>query len=260
MKVHKLLLVLVFPVVFSGCLEINEDITVSKTGAGNYAMKMDMGQLVEMMQSFMPKEEMEKAQLDRPRDTTILLKDYMDSTSALSAEEKNLLRDGSMHLNMNMDQKVFKVDMQYPFSSLANLQKLYVNLGKSAGGFGSMLGAMGGGAGGVGAEAMQSPNLNKISSYYDLITDKNSISRKLNKERFDAMKDDSMMSQLKQMSGMGAGMVDMKMNMIVHLPAAAKTIKGQKATLSADKKTVTVQNNMLDVFEHPELFEFSVQY
>jgi hypothetical protein len=184
----------------------------------------------------------------------------MDSTSALTAEEKNLLRDGSMHLNMNMDQKVFKVDMQYPFSSLANLQKLYVNLGKSAGGFGSMLGAMGGGAGGVGAEAMQSPNLNKISSYYDLITDKNSISRKLNKERFDAMKDDSMMSQLKQMSGMGAGMVDMKMNMIVHLPAAAKTIKGQKATLSADKKTVTVQNNMLDVFEHPELFEFSVQY
>jgi hypothetical protein len=258
MKLHKLLLVLVFPVVFSGCLEINEDITVSKTGAGNYAMKMDMGQLVEMMQSFMPKEELEKAQLDRPRDTTIQLKDYMDTTSSLTSEEKNLLRDGSMHLNMNMDQKIFKVDMQYPFSSLANLQKLYVNLGKSAGGFGSMLGAMGGGAGG--ASPMQSPNLNKISSYYDLVTDKNSISRKLNKERFAAMQDDSMMSQLKGMSGMGAGMIDMKMNMIIHLPAAAKTVNGSKATLSADKKTVTVQNNMLDVFEHPEYFEFSVQY
>jgi hypothetical protein len=258
MKLQKLLLVLVFPLAFSGCLEINEDITVSKTGAGNYAMKMDMGQLVEMMQSFMPKEEMEKAQLDRPRDTTIQLKDYMDSTTSLTSEEKNLLRDGSMHLNMNMDQKIFKVDMQYPFSSLANLQKLYVNLGKSAGGFGSMLGAMGGGAGGE--SPMQSPNLNKISSYYDLVTDKNSISRKLNKERFAAMKDDSMMSQLKGMSGMGAGMIDMKMNMIIHLPAAAKTVNGSKATLSADKKTVTVQNNMLDVFEHPEYFEFSVQY
>ena len=255
MKMYKFLLLLLIPITFTGCLEINEDITVSKAGAGNYAMKMDMGQLIDMMQSFIPEDQ--KAEIERPRDTTVLLKDYLDTATSLTAEQKSLLRDGSMHLNMNMAQKIMKMEMMYPFTSPANLQKLYVNLDKSAGGFGNMLGAMGGGGGNA---PMQSPNLNKISSYYDLLADKSSISRKLNKERFAAMQNDSMMSQLKDMSGMAGMMGDMKMNMTIHLPAAARSITGSKASLSADKKTVTVQNNMLDVFEHPEYFEFSVQY
>src|SRR5689334_5894110 len=107
MRLGKIIAALCIPFFFTGCLEINEDITVAKNGSGKYGMKMDMGELIEMVKSFMPAEEMEKAQLDRARDTTILLKDYIDTTSSLTADQKKLLRDGSMHLNMNMAQKVF---------------------------------------------------------------------------------------------------------------------------------------------------------
>lgn len=258
MKSLKLLLLLALPLFFTGCLEINEDITVTKTGSGKYAMKTEMGELMDMMQSFIPEEERSKIDLSRARDTTVLLKDYIDTTSSLTADEKSLFRDGSMHMKMNMAEKIMNVDMNYPFTSLANLQKLYVNMDKSISGFGSMLGGMGG-AGGE-SPMPPTPSMNKLSSYYDLIADKSSISRKLNKERFAAMQNDSMMSQIKGMSAMGAGMGDMKMNMTVHLPSAAKSVTGAKASLSADKKTVLVQNNMLDVFDHPEYFEFSVQY
>lgn len=258
MKFLKFLIVLLIPISFSSCLEINEDVTVSNTGTGKYAMKIDMGQLFELMQSFMPAEELEKADLKRAKDTTISLKDFIDTSSSLSADKKALLRDGTIHLNMNMPEKVFKVDMQYPFTSLANFQKLYVNLGESSAGLGDMLKGMTGG-GGASQEGQPQPNINKIASYFDLVTDKNSISRKLNKEKYAAMATDSMMQQLQGMSAMASGM-ELKMNMTLHLPSPVKKITGAKASVSDSKKTVTVQNNMLDIFEHPENFEFSVQY
>ncbi|MEO6914743.1 MAG: hypothetical protein ABI151_03040 [Chitinophagaceae bacterium] len=249
---------LLIPLIFSGCLEINEDISVAKNGSGKYDMKMDMGQMFEMMQSFMPAEELEKADLDHPRDTTVLLKDYIDTASNLTAEKKALLRDGSVHLKMNMAEKIFNIDMKYPFTTLDNFQKMYASIGESATGFGDMLKGLNG-PGGTEGQAEQ-PNLNKIGSYFDIVSDKSSISRKLNKIKYAAMANDSMMEQMRGMSSMGGGMLDLKLNMTVHLPSAAKKISGVKAKLSEDKKTVTLNNNMLDIFEHPENFEFSVQF
>lgn len=258
MRLNKILIAFCIPFLFSGCLEINEDISVAKNGSGKYGMKMDMGQLVEMMQSFMPAEELDKADLGKPKDTTVLLKDYIDTSSSLSADKKALLRDGSIHLKMNMAEKLFNIDMQYPFTSMDNLQKMYANIGETATGFGDMLKGLNGPGGQEGQGAQ--PSLNKVGSYFDILSDKTSISRKLNKEKYAAMANDSMMEQMKGMSSMGAGMLDLKMNMTVHLPTAAKKVTGAKATLSADKKTLTLQNNMLDIFEHPENFEFSVQF
>lgn len=259
MRLSKIIVALCIPFLFSSCLEINEDISVAKNGSGKYGMKMDMGQLLEMMRSFLPAEQLETADLDHPKDTTILLKDYIDTSSNLSAEKKALLRDGSIHLKMNMAEKLFNIDMQYPFTSLENFQKLYPNIGEAATGFGDMMKGLSG-PGGADGQTPEQPNLNKVASYYDIISDKTSISRKLNKEKYAAMANDSMMSQLKGMGAMGAGMLDLKMNMTVHLPAEAKKVTGAKATLSADKKTLTLQNNMLDIFDHPENFEFAVQF
>src|SRR5882762_6827591 len=107
---------------FTGCLDINEIIEVKKDGSGQ--MDMDMSQMVEMLQTYVGKDELAKKGMEK-MDTTILMKDIVDTMSSLSAEKKALLRPGSVHIKMNLDEKVFKTHMQFPFSSLANLQKLY---------------------------------------------------------------------------------------------------------------------------------------
>lgn len=47
---------------------------------------------------------------------------------------------------------------------------------------------------------------------------------------------------------------------IVHLPRPAKKVDHSMATLSADRKTVTLKISFTDYFERPELMNFRVEY
>lgn len=156
-----------------------------------------------------------------------------------------------------MKEKLFKINMQYPFKSMENLQKLYENMGEGFTGVGGLLKNLNPNAPAAGDKE---PEMKLISSYFDLVSDKSTISRKLNKDRYAKLATDSTMQQMKQMGEMGGGMGEVRMNTTIKLPRAAKKITGAKATLSSDKKSVILNNSLLDMFEHPEVFEFSVEY
>lgn len=257
MKALKFLVVCFFTCCLSGCFEMNEEFTVQENGSGTLAVNMDMGQMMDMMKAFIPPEELEKA--GEARDTTIHMKDLIDTATDLTAENKALLRDGTLRMQMNMQEKIFKVNMLYPFKSMDNLQKLYTSLGSGSTGMSGLLKGMQGSSPIMGGGAQ--PDMKSLSSYFDLVTKKNSITRTLNKQKYEALLTDSMMQQAKQMSTMmGGASGDIKMNTVIKLPAPAKKITGAKAELSTDKKTVLLRNNLLDIFEHPEVFEFSVEY
>jgi hypothetical protein len=236
---------------------MNEEFNVHENGSGDFSVNMDMGQLLDMMKAFMPPEELEKADLGRAKDTTINMKDLVDTSSSLSAENKALLREGSLRMQMNMEEKLFKINMRHPFKNLDNLQKLYNTLGSGSNGISGLLKGMQPNSPALGGSQ---PDMKQVSSYFDLATKKNSITRKLNKEKYATLLNDSMMQQMKQMGSMGGGLGDVKMNTVIKLPAAAKKVTGTKAELSTDKKTILLRNNLLDIFEHPEMFEFSVEY
>ena len=255
MKALKFLVFCFLTCCLSGCFEMNEEFSVKENGSGAFSVNMDMGQLLDMMKAFMPPEELEK--MGQSRDTLINMKDLVDTSTSLTSENKALLRDGTLRMQMNMQEKVFKVNMNYPFKSMDNLQKLYSNMGNGASSMGGLLkGMQGNSPMGGGAQ----PDMKGISSYFDLETKKNSITRKLNKQKYAALLNDSMMQQVKQMGAMGGGLGEVKMNTVIKLPAAAKKVTGAKAELSTDKKTILLRNNLLDIFEHPEVFEFSVEY
>ena len=257
MKALKLLFVCLLAFSFSGCFEMNEEFVVKENGTGNFAVNMDMGQLLDMMKAFMPPEELEKMSQGGNKDTTIQMKDLVDTSTAISADKKAILRDGSLRLQMNMDQKLFKVDMLYPFKNMDNLQKLYGSLGDGANGMGGLMKGLGGNSPVPGG---RQPDMKQVSSFFDLVTKKNTISRKLNKDKYAGLLADSMMMQMRQMGSMGGGLGEVKLNTVIKLPAAAKNLTGSKAELSVDKKTVMIKNNLQDVFDHPEAFEFSVEY
>ena len=257
MKSLKLLIVLVFPLLFTSCLEINEEIAINKNGSGSLSMKTDMGKLFEMLQAFMPEDELKKSEFATAKDTVILMKDILDTLQSMTADKKAVLRDGSIHLKMNMAEKQFMFDMNFPFKKMADIGKIYENLGDAQSGMRQLLKGAGGDA--EPGLKMKAPDGTSNTSFYDLKAEKGKLTRTLNKQKYDLAVAEGKMDQVKQMGSMGADM-DIKMNTVIKLPSRAKKLTGAKAELSTDKKTVLIKASLTDMYEHPEQYEFSVQY
>src|SRR5690348_9064190 len=100
MKFFKYLFPLFFVFLMTGCLDIDEKVNIGKDGSGQMAMDMDMSQMVEMLQTYMGKEELDKKGMDK-MDTTILMKDLVDTVKSLSPEKKAVLRKGTVHIKMD---------------------------------------------------------------------------------------------------------------------------------------------------------------
>ncbi|HLK28853.1 MAG TPA: hypothetical protein VKT28_09735 [Puia sp.] len=256
MKILKILVPVAFLFFLSGCVEINEDININKNGSGEWSMNMDMSKLLEIMQNYLGKEEMEKQIPQRKMDTTILMKSITDTSTSLTAEKKALLGQGKLHMNMNMDDKMFKTDMHFPFKNLNQLQDIYTSLGDGSIGTGQMLKNMGKADSSSGQQP-QGPDIGQINSLYSFTSKPGYISRTVNQEKFKALKESAQYGQMKQAGDMG---MEVPYTVTIHLPKAAKKVTNTFAKLSADKKTVTIKYNLAEVLEHPEKFEYTIEY
>jgi hypothetical protein len=249
MKILKFILPLAVVFCFAGCLDINENVDVKKDGSGQLTMDMDMSQMIEMLQNYMGKEELAKKGMQK-MDTTIYMKDIVDTLSSLSAEKKSLLRPGKVHIKLDMDAKVFTTHMQFPFTSQENLQKLYIVMSDGSLGNAKLFGGLGGDQGG-------SPDINQFNGIYDFTSKDGLMAKKVNMEKWKALKDDPQMAQVKQAAQMG---MEINYTTTIVLPRAIKNVDNPLAKLSEDKKTVVMKFNLIDVFDHPEQFNYRIEY
>jgi len=257
MKLIKYAFLLSFLFSLVSCFEVSEEIHINRNGTGTLSVKTDMGQLFEMLQTFMSAEDLEKSQFAMVKDTTIHMKDFIDTAKDITKENKALLRDGTVKMEMNAPEKIFRVNLIFPFKKVKDLPAIYQNMDKGGGMANLMQGL-----GNENAAAAPAPDMKQPGSFYEFEAGKNSFSRKINRKKYEEVMNDSMMRQLKQMGGMGMGNAfgEMKMTTSITLPKAAKKVTGTKAVLSSDKKTVIVKANMLDMFEKPEDYEFTVTW
>jgi hypothetical protein len=240
---------------FVGCYEINEEITLNKNGSGTYVTKMDMGAMLQMIQNMAGEEELSKNGMDRIIDTVIHLNTIMDTAQNVTAEQKRLYRDGEMRLQLNVKESVFKADMSFPFKNYNDLQALMS--GSGAAGLGQAFKNIFAKNDSTGsAAALPDQGMDQISNVYDVTVDKNTISRKLNKEKFDSLMQRPEIAQAKQM--MGA--FEILCTTSIRLPKPAKKVNNTMMTLSADKKTVTMKYDLLKILDTPEKFSYTIEY
>ena len=251
MKFLKFILPAVLALGFAGCLDITESVDIRDDGSGQLTMDIDMSQMIDILQTYMGKDEMAKKGMGK-MDTTILLKDIIDTSGALSDENKAILRPGRVHIKMDMDAKVFTVHSMFPFTSLPNLQKLYTLMNDGTLSNAKLFGSLGGDAGGGG-----SPDMSQFNSIFDFSCKDGLLVKKLNKEKFDALKNDPQLAQMKQASQMG---MEINYTTTLSLPRPIKSTGNPLAKLSDDKKTVTMKFNLVDVLDHPDQFEYKVEY
>ena len=83
------------------------------------------------------------------------------------------------------------------------------------------------------------------------------MSKHLNADKFKALQNDPKMAQIKQASQMG---IEINYTTTVTLPRPVKKVDNPLAKLSEDKKTVSIKFNLMEVFDHPEKFGYTIEY
>ncbi len=259
MKRMKFLLTITSMFFLAGCFEINEDIDVKPDGSGVYAVHTDMSQLLQAMQSYLGKEEMDKQMPSKNIDTTVMMKTLLDTAKNISAENKELTKDGSVHLKLNIEQKEFKSDIVIPFKSLSDLQKLYNSMNNQSLGFNQLFKGMAGKpdtAASTGNDQSM-PDMNQFNAIYDFQSHDGLLSRKLNPEKWKALQASPQYAQMKDAGNMG---ISVPYTLTISVPRPVKKVDNILAKLFPDRKKVIIQYNLIEVFEHPEKFEYTIIY
>lgn len=248
-----LLAVLLFA---SGCFHTTEDFTVDASGSGVYAMKMDMSGMFEMMDAMKgmagaetDTDGMGMGDLDKAMDTTIRLGTFTDTSSKLTAEEKALMKDATMHMVMNKDQKKFVMDLRFPYQKLADVGRIMELSQKN----GSMMGKVFGN----GNNSDDMPAAPEFGSIFDYSFKDGLLEKKLDETAYKQMKESPQYSQISEAQAM---LSEATVNSVIHLPRKAKKVAGAGAKLSEDGKTVTINGSFTDLFENPNALTFRIEY
>ncbi len=207
---------------------------------------------------------LEKDGLDKAFDTTMFMKNYIDTAKNVTQAQKDLLREGKVHLVMNVKESIGRIDMNFPFTSADKLQQLYANLNSSTSSLKNIFDGVGKGIqkGNTTDGTQEQANdkgMPQIASVYDITVQNGLYSRKVNKQRYEEF---AQAMKLDDLKGMGGMMGDMKMDytLSVKLPRPVKKINNSKALLSSDKKTVTLSADLMETFQHPELLALELAY
>jgi hypothetical protein len=257
MKNIRTLLLFLLPLAFISCTDTREELEIKKDGSGTLVMKTDLSKMLEMVKGFAGENDLAKDGLDRPFDTTMLMKDYIDTAKDVPADKKELLRNGKVHVVMNVKESIGKFDMNFPFTSTDKLQQLYASLNSSTGGLKNLFNGMGKGLPKGASEEGNDKGMPQIASVYDITVKDGLYSRKVNKERYDEFTQAMKLDELKQMGSM---MGAMDYTLSVKLPRPIKKINNSNAILSEDKKTATLKADLMETFQHPELLALDIEY
>ncbi len=258
MKSLKFFFAIAGMLLLAGCFEINEDINVKADGSGVYSVHTDMSQLLQAMQTYLGKDEMDKQLPQKEIDTTVMMKTLLDTAKNITAENKALIKDGSVHLKLNINEKIFNSDITIPFKSQSDLQKLYNSMNNQTLGFNQLFKGIAGKTDSTMSGNDQGmPDMNQFNAIYDFESHDGLLSRKLNQEKWKALQTSPQFAQMKDAGSMG---ISIPYTLTISIPRPVKKVDNELAKLFPDRKKVVIQYNLIEVFEHPEKFEYTIVY
>jgi hypothetical protein len=239
-------------VILAGCFDTTQEITINKDGSGNLTNTTDMSQVIGMAKQFGGDQFAEMESM--VKDTIMQLDQAADSIPNLSATEIATVKKGSLAVNVNMKEEKFITKLSFPFqqaSDIAMLNKLSDKVISEAMKKQMESGATANPMGG------EMPATSSVDDYYVTTFNKNVIEKKLNKEKYANAAGDEYLKNMQEVAGMGATMTN---TLIINLPRAVKKVEGANVQVSDDKKRITIKAGIDDFFDHPEKFEFKIEY
>ena len=235
-------------VLMTSC-QFSENIYMNADGTGTMELSMDASELM-----LMAGDEMKKESGDKPMDSTIVFKDFLeekkDSIALLSPEDQQKLKNlenFKMHMVMNPETKKMLFDMSTEFKNASELKDMF----KAMNSFSNMQGE-----GGTNSKDTTNPfaviggeGSTEINYSYQSNVFKRSgkvIDKELHQQAMDS---------LGQMAMMLSGS-NYKLN--YHFPKPVKSVSNEKALLSQDRKMVTLEVGLMESIRNPELLDIEV--
>ena len=257
---------LVVLVVFSGCFDTVEEVTLADNGSGTFVNSLDMGKMLGLAKTMgSGKDEMKD--FDKLKmDTVINLKDIKDSLKNLNAAEKNIAATGKLRIQMDANDEKMNFSFSFPFSKTSEIDGIQNILKKAKQNIiGDIMQKIMGEEGGknesmLGNEDGDEKNENmgaNIDEYYSSLYEKGKFTRKLNKEKYAHVEDDKSLKSLQEMAQLGMAI---NMKTVINLPKPAKKTEGKGLKLSDDKKKITIEGTLDDFFEDASYFEYNIEY
>ncbi|CAN5147430.1 hypothetical protein BH11BAC6_BH11BAC6_06340 [soil metagenome] len=250
------------------CIDTEEKITLHADKSGTYELSIDLSSMMEQLKAIKPDEA--KA-FGQDKDTIINFSSFTDTSTTLTAEEKELLKKGSMHIVMGGEKDQMKMAFKVPFKDVQQLmylkQHMYEMIDKLKAEkniFGdddaaanddaadnADRGGMGKDPGNLLNPAQQAFTFNiQNNTISNKLTDKNVVSNWL-------ATDSSMQMIMPMLSMLG----DFNYTTTFILPSPVKQYSGgSESKLSDDKKTITFINTLSGMVDKPESFEYNIEY
>jgi hypothetical protein len=101
------------------------------------------------------------------------------------------------------------------------------------------------------------PDMNQFNAIYDFQCHEGMMSRKLNAEKWKALQQSPQFAQMKEAGNAG---ITIPYTLTIVVPKPVKKVDNSLAKLFPDRKKVIIQYNLIEVFEHPEKFEYTIDY
>ncbi|WP_153796911.1 hypothetical protein [Foetidibacter luteolus] len=259
MKVKIWLAAVVLSVTLFSCLDTEEKIVIKSDDSGTYSLNVDMGRMMQYMKAFASQKE-EIQEMLKAKDTTILFSSFIDTVSQLTAQEKEMLHDGSLNMRVDEENDEMKLSFLVPFKNIAHLQYLKQHFPEMLGKLKAADKAMGGDGNKQAMSGNANPGgmINPAAQAYSFSAEKNSISNRLvDKAALESVFSGDTLQMVKQALPM---MGDMNYKTVFVLYKPVKSFNGANATTSEDKKTVTFSSSLSKLFEQPEAFEYKLEY
>lgn len=244
MKIKNLLLLLVSISLIS-CV-FTEELHIKKNGSGSYAFKMDMSKMLVAMNDMGSENDSiqkEPEKIDSIMYFKDILEDKKDSIAKLSQSEQEVLKsleDLKIHVKMDEEKNQMNMDFLYDFKNVNELKNMNDRVQK--------------------AQAMSDKkqqkndfqsNTNVDYSYNDDTFIRKVTLKKLPKEALEEYE-----KNIKQASSMFDETV---YRIVYHFDNKIKSVSIEGATISDDKKTLTIEMPMDTIMKNPFLLNFEVK-
>lgn len=236
----------------TGCFETTQEITLNEDGTGTLNNTSDMSAMIGLIKQMGGSDATKLG--EEAVDTTFSLASQVDSISNLTDEEKELLKKGSVHINMNMKDDKFISTMSFPFSKpdeISALIKLSAKVTQES------LKQQLGNNPAFGDAIQDTSQTSSMDDYFTMSFSNGLLVKTINKEKYAGAADDEYLKGMKETAAMG---IPMTATYIINLPRPAKKVEGKNVQISEDKKKITVKTDIDDFFDDPAKMEFRIEY
>src|SRR6187402_2441111 len=265
---------LIMLVVFSGCFDTVDELTIAENGSGTFVNSLDMGKILGLAKTMGGGNDEMKDLEKLKTDTVVYLKDIKDSLKNLNEAEKKIAATGTLRIQVDAKEDKLNFTFTFPFSNTSGIAPIQNVLKKAKGDvieniMGKLTGEEGnkkgdnkeGGDKGMfdmGEDDKQSEEMGaNLDQYYTTVYEKGKFSRKLNKEKYAQVEDDKGLKTMQEMAQLG---MSVNMKTVINLPKHAKKAEGKGVKLSEDKKKITIEGTLDDFFEDGSYFEYNIEY